>query len=57
MRMTTRDASSLDAAAPNLEARRTYVSLPSAGFRVCRAGNLRCAIGLFITHRAEPSWT
>lgn len=32
-------------------------SLPSAGFRVSRVGDLRCAIGMFTTHRADPSWT
>ncbi len=32
-------------------------SLPPAGFRVSRVCGLRCAIGKFTTHRADPSWT
>lgn len=32
-------------------------SLPSAGFRVSRVCDLRCAIGMFTPHRADPSWT
>ncbi|MBB3230613.1 hypothetical protein FHR97_001462 [Halomonas stenophila] len=53
MRMTTL----LDAVTPKADALLTNASLPSAGFRVCRVGDLRCAIGMFTTHRAEPSWT
>ncbi len=57
MRMTTLLAAILDAVTPKADALLTNASLPSAGFRVCRVGDLRCAIGMFTTHRAEPSWT
>lgn len=36
---------------------RAFPSLPPAGFRVSRVCDLRCAIGMFTPHRADPSWT
>ncbi|MBB3141762.1 hypothetical protein FHR96_002643 [Halomonas organivorans] len=56
MRMIMPDAPLLDAAALPRDARRADDSLPSAGFCVCRTVEWHRAIGLFTTHRADPSW-
>ncbi len=50
-------AAKLDAAPSKADAPLTEASLPPAGFRVCRVCDSRCAIGMFTTHRADPSWT
>lgn len=47
----------LDAAPPKADAPLMKASLPMAGFRVCRVCDSRCAIGMFTTHWADPSWT
>jgi len=54
---TTNAASTLHADAAGAAGSRTLSSLPAAGLRVPRAGDQRCAPGLFTTHRADPSWT
>ncbi len=50
-------AATLHADASDAASLHAIPSLPPAGFRVSRVGDLHCAIGMFTTHRAEPSWT
>ncbi|SEM83205.1 hypothetical protein SAMN04487952_107123 [Halomonas caseinilytica] len=57
MRLISPLAAELDAAPSKADAPLTNASLPLAGFRVCRESTSRRAIGMFTTHRADPSWT
>ena len=50
-------AAKLDVTPPKADAPLTRAGLPLAGFRLCRVYDSRYAIGMFTTHRADPSWT